>query len=49
MGRGFHALGDDAAAKCARHGDHAFDDGKVFGVVQHVADKDLVDLEGVDG
>ena len=49
MGRGFHAFGDDAAAKCARHGDHAFDDGKVFGSSSMSRTKTWSILRGVDG
>ena len=46
---GFHALGDDLAVEGPRQAEHAFEDGQVVGVVEHVAHEALVDLELVHG
>ena len=40
------AFGDDRATKGAGQSNHAVDDCQVVGVIQHVADKALVDLQG---
>ena len=45
---GFDALGDCLATKRGGEAEHAFDDGEVFRIVEHVANEGLIDFEDVD-
>ena len=36
-------------AKSRGEAEHAFDDGEIFGIIEHVAHEGLIDLEYVDG
>src|ERR1019366_4575672 len=46
---GFDSLSDRLAAEGRSEAEHAFDDGEIFRVVEHVAHEGLIDLENVNG
>ena len=49
MRHGFHALGNDFPTECPGQADHAFENGQIIRIIEHVADEGLVNLELIDG